>query len=150
MLKEGDKLPRLYLNDENNNPHNLYDYVSNKGLVVYFYPKDGTPGCTAQACSFRDSYEDFIKAGANVVGISKDTPSSHKKFKADYRLPFPLLSDIDGKASEQFGVPKLLGFLEGRVTFVADKNGVIIYTFNSSLLPTKHIANALEAIQKQN
>ena len=102
----------------------LRDLVKERGLVVYFYPKDDTPGCTAESCSFRDQYEDFVQAGADVVGISADPPDSHSRFASKYRLPFTLLSDGSGEARAAFGVkPALLGLMPGRVTFVFDGQG---------------------------
>jgi peroxiredoxin Q/BCP len=122
--------------------------VGKKPLVIYFYPKDNTPGCTAEACSFRDQYEDFKDLGAEVIGISSDSVSSHQQFSEQYKLPFILLSDNDKKIKTLFGVPSgLFGLLPGRVTYVTDKNGVIQMIFDS-VLATKHIPKALQAIKK--
>jgi peroxiredoxin Q/BCP len=116
--------------------------------VIYFYPKDNTPGCTAQACSFRDQYEDFKDLGAEVIGISSDSVESHQKFSKQYKLPFILLSDHDKKIRRLFGVPSgMFGMLPGRVTYVADKEGKIIMIFDS-MMATKHIPKALEAVKK--
>jgi peroxiredoxin Q/BCP len=117
-------------------------------LVFYFYPKDNTPGCTAQACSFRDKYEDFKDFGAEVIGISGDSIASHQNFTIQYKLPFVLLSDSDKKLRTLFGVPaSFLGLLPGRVTYVADKEGIITMIFDS-VMATKHITKALDAIKK--
>jgi peroxiredoxin Q/BCP len=116
--------------------------------VLYFYPKDHTPGCTAQACAFRDAYQDFTDAGAVVVGVSSDDAATHAGFAEKYHLPFTLLSDRGGAAQKAFGVSKTLGLLPGRVTFVIDKDGVIRHTFNSQFLSTKHIGEALAALEK--
>ena len=114
-----------------------------KPVVIYFYPKDDTPGCTAEACSFRDSYEDFTDAGAEVVGISADSPASHAAFAKKHRLPFVLLSDVGNKVRRQFRVPKsFLGLLPGRVTYIFDKNGVCQRVFDSQLNAKKHVAEA--------
>lgn len=122
--------------------------LGKKPLVIYFYPKDNTPGCTAEACSFRDQYEDFKDLGAEVIGISSDSVSSHQQFSEQYKLPFILLSDNDKKIKTLFGVPSgLFGLLPGRVTYVTDKNGVIQMIFDS-MLATKHIPKALQAIKK--
>jgi peroxiredoxin Q/BCP len=119
-----------------------------KPVVLYFYPKDDTAGCTAQACSFRDQYEDFKDLGAEVIGISSDSVTSHQKFATQHQLPFILLSDSDKKLRKLFGVPSgLLGLIPGRVTYVADKNGIIKLIFDS-MMPTNHISNALKAVKK--
>jgi peroxiredoxin Q/BCP len=116
--------------------------------VLYFYPKDNTPGCTAQACSFRDQYEDFLDLGAEVIGVSGDDFASHQKFTSQYRLPFLLLSDTNRKIRKLFGVPTaLLGMLPGRVTYVIDANGIIQMVFNS-MLAGQHIPKALAAVKK--
>ena len=116
-------------------------------LVLYFYPKDDTPGCTTQACSFRDQYEDFQELGAEVVGVSSDSEQSHQKFAAKHRLPFALLADPDGQVRQRYEVPRaLLGLLPGRVTFVIDKHGVIQYIFNSLSGATDHVSKAKEVL----
>jgi peroxiredoxin Q/BCP len=121
--------------------------VGVKPVVFYFYPKDNTPGCTAQACSFRDQYEDFKDLGAEVIGISSDSIASHNKFAKQYRLPFILLSDNDKKIRNLFGVkPSLLGLIPGRVTYVVDREGVIQMIFDS-VMATNHIPKALEKIK---
>jgi peroxiredoxin Q/BCP len=116
-------------------------------VVVFFYPKDETPGCTAEACSFRDSYDVFQEAGATVVGISGDSPSSHRKFADKHGFPFLLLSDEGGRVRAQFGVPKTLGLFAGRSTYVIDAEGVIRHAFHSQLQATKHVDEALEAVR---
>lgn len=147
-LKVGDKIPVFSTKDSNGNDFDSNNLIGLKPLVIYFYPKDNTPGCTAQACSFRDQYEDFKDLGAEVIGISSDSEKSHQKFAQRYKLPFILLSDDDKKIRKLFGVPSgLLGLLPGRVTYVADKTGVIQMVFDS-MMATKHIPKALEAIKK--
>jgi peroxiredoxin Q/BCP len=117
-------------------------------VVLYFYPKDDTPGCTAQACSFRDQYEDFKDLGAEVVGISSDSEASHQKFTAKHHLPFQLLADEKGEVRKLYEVPRsLLGLLPGRVTFVIDKNGIIQYIFNSLSGATDHVRNAKQVLE---
>jgi peroxiredoxin Q/BCP len=128
-------------------PVRLRDKIG-KTLVIYFYPKDETPGCTAEACSFRDSYEDFVAAGAEVIGVSRDDAASHDKFKAHHRLPFTLLTDPDGKVAAAFGVKKTLGILPGRVTFVVDKAGLIQHRFESQIRVGKHVDEALAMVRK--
>nr|WP_315177464.1 peroxiredoxin [uncultured Flavobacterium sp.] len=147
-LKVGDIIPNFKAKDANGNDFDSQNIVGKKPLVIYFYPKDNTPGCTAEACSFRDQYEDFKNLGAEVIGISSDSVSSHQQFSEQYKLPFILLSDNDKKIKTLFGVPSgLFGLLPGRVTYVTDKNGVIQMIFDS-VLATKHIPKALQAIKK--
>ncbi|MDI5887338.1 MULTISPECIES: peroxiredoxin [Flavobacterium] len=147
-LKVGDTIPNFKAKDANGNDFDSQNIVGKKPLVIYFYPKDNTPGCTAEACSFRDQYEDFKDLGADVIGISSDSVSSHQQFSEQYKLPFILLSDNDKKIKTLFGVPSgLFGLLPGRVTYVTDKNGVIQMIFDS-VLATKHIPKALQAIKK--
>ncbi len=118
-------------------------------MVIYFYPKDDTPGCTKEACTFRDQYEDFVAAGAQVVGISADSPESHRQFAAKYRLPFLLLSDRQNTVRSLFGVKgDLFGLIPGRVTFVADAQGIVRHVFSSQLNATRHVAEALEVIKR--
>lgn len=134
MLKEGNKAPEFTLTDQNSNKVSLSDYKGQK-VVVYFYPKDHTPGCTRQACAFRDTYQEFKKKNVKVIGISKDDTSSHAKFEKDYELPFTLLSDTDLKVANDFGVvveksmfgKKSIGM--SRSTFIIDEDGIIIKVF---------------------
>lgn len=116
-------------------------------VVLYFYPADDTPGCTAEACSFRDSYEAFTDAGAVVIGVSGNDTTSHTKFADKHRLPFSLLSDTDGSLRSSYGVKKSLGLLPGRVTYVIDPSGVVRKVFSSQLRATKHIDEALATIR---
>ncbi|WP_413999234.1 peroxiredoxin [Flavobacterium sp. W1B] len=147
-LKVGDKIPNFKAKDANGNDFDSSAIVGVKPLVVYFYPKDNTPGCTAEACSFRDQYEDFKDLGAEVIGISSDSVTSHQQFAQHYRLPFILLSDNDKKIRKLFGVPSsLLGLLPGRVTYVVDKNGIIKMVFDS-MMAAKHISKALEMVRE--
>lgn len=145
-LKIGDKIPNFTALDTLGNKFDSQNLVGKKPLVIYFYPKDNTPGCTAQACSFRDQYEDFLELGAEVIGISSDSVASHKKFSKQYRLPFILLSDSDKKIRTLFGVPSaVFGLLPGRVTYVVNKEGIITMQFDS-MLATKHISKAIAAL----
>lgn len=147
-LKVGDIIPSFTVKESNGNTFESKNYVGTKPLVIYFYPKDNTPACTAQACSFRDQYEDFVDLGAEVIGISSDTEKSHDQFAVKYKLPFILLSDYDKKIRNLFGVPTgLFGLIPGRVTYVADKSGKIVMIFDS-MLAVKHIPKAFEAIKK--
>jgi thioredoxin-dependent peroxiredoxin len=147
-LSVGDKIPHFSAKDSNGNDFDSAFVLGKKPVVFYFYPKDNTPGCTAQACSFRDQYQDFKDLGAEVIGISSDTMASHEKFVKQYKLPFLLLSDNDKKLRKLFGVkPGLFGMIPGRVTYVVDNNGVIQLIFDS-MLATNHIPKALEKIKK--
>jgi peroxiredoxin Q/BCP len=147
-LKVGDKIPNFVAKDTEGNDFDIKELVGKKPLVIYFYPKDSSPGCTAQACSFRDQYEDFKDLGAEVIGISGDSVDSHKKFAKQYKLPFILLSDNYKKIRKLFGVSSsMFGMLPGRVTYVADKNGEIKMIFDSSMMATKHITKALQSIK---
>lgn len=147
-LKVGDKIPSFTAKDTHGDDFDSLDLIGKKALVIYFYPKDNTPGCTVQACSFRDQYEDFKDLGAEVIGISSDSVASHEKFTQQYKLPFTLLSDSDKKIRKLFGVPSgLFGLLPGRVTYVADKTGTIIMIFDS-MKAKGHISKALEVIRE--
>ncbi|MGG7035838.1 MAG: peroxiredoxin [Flavobacterium sp.] len=147
-IKVGDKIPFFNAKDLNGNEFNSAYFIGKKAVVYYFYPKDNTPGCTREACDFRDSYEDFKDLGAEVVGISKDSVTSHKEFAMQYRLPFLLLSDSKNEIRKLFGVPKdFLGLLPGRTTYVTNKEGIVIFVFDS-ISGSKHISKALDAIKK--
>ena len=126
----------------------LKELIGQKTIVLYFYPKDETAGCTAEACSFRDSYEDFKAAGAEVIGVSTDDATSHEAFKKHHRLPFTLLTDPGGAAAKTLGVKKTFGLIPGRVTFVIDRAGVIRHRFDSQVRVQKHVAEALEIVRK--
>jgi thioredoxin-dependent peroxiredoxin len=146
-LQVGDRIPDFSLPDADGKEVSSKDLIGEKPLVLYFYPKDETPGCTAQACSFRDSYEDFVELGARVIGVSSDSTASHQKFVKKHGLPFSVLSDRGGKLRQLFAVPKTLGFLPGRVTYVIDKKGIIQSIFNSQIQAKRHVAEALQALK---
>ncbi|KAF2304151.1 hypothetical protein P3X46_019647 [Hevea brasiliensis] len=146
-VNKGQVPPPFTLKDQDGKNVNLSKFKG-KPVVVYFYPADETPGCTKQACAFRDSYEKFKKAGAEVVGISGDDPSSHKAFAKKYRLPFTLLSDEGNKIRKEWGVPAdLFGALPGRQTYVLDKKGVVQLIYNNQFQPEKHIDETLKLLQ---
>jgi thioredoxin-dependent peroxiredoxin len=144
-LAVGDAAPDFELVAQDGEKVKLSDQRG-QWVVVYFYPADDTPGCTAEACSFRDSYEDFTDAGATVIGISGDDTESHQKFAAKHNLPFTLLSDDDGKVRKTWGVGKSLGLLPGRVTFVISPEGVVRKRFSSQLRAKQHKNEALATI----
>lgn len=128
-LKVGDKSPEFSLMDERGRLVSLRDYLGKKVVILYFYPKDFTPGCTAEACSFRDDYKIYEERGAVVVGVSLDSVESHMKFSEKYNLPFLLLSDSRKEVAKAYGVLGTGGFLAKRVTFVIDKEGKIAAVF---------------------
>lgn len=147
MLQLGEKAPTFVLKNHNGEAIQMNDFLGKQPLVIYFYPKNFTPGCVAEACSFRDSFEDFKDAGAVVFGISNDSVASHARFAKKYRLPFNVLSDKGGNIRKLYGVKSdLFGLLPGRETFVIDKEGLIQMRFNS-MQATKHIAKALKIIK---
>lgn len=146
----GDIIPDFTLKDQKGNEFHLSSVKGKKNLVIYFYPKNFTPGCVKEACSFRDSFEEFKDAGAEVIGISSDSEASHAKFATRYSLPFTLLSDENGLVRKKFGVKNhFFGLLPGRETYVADKEGRVVSVFNS-MDASKHIRHALEMISKEN
>ena len=146
-LKVGDLVPYFELNDQKGELFKSDTVIGQKPAVVYFYPKDETPGCTAEACSFRDSYEDFKELGAEVIGISSDSIGSHKRFAQRHRLPFILLADTKKVVQRLFKLPKILfGLYIKRITFVIDEVGKVVYV-HDSLLATSHIKKALKALK---
>ena len=147
-LKVGDKLPDFSAKDTNGNLFNSKDYIGKQSLVIYFYPKDETKVCTQQACSFRDTYQEFKDLGAEVIGVSADSVQSHVKFKSKFNLPFILLSDNDKKLRKLFGVENDFLIIPGRQTFVVDKNGFVVMVFNS-MLGNVHIEKALTSLKKE-
>lgn len=144
----GDAVPDFALPDQTGALMNLRDVLSKSNVVLFFYPKDDSPGCTAEACAFRDQFEVFKEAGAEVMGISSDSVESHCNFAAKHRLPFTLLSDEGGAVRKLFGVPSSLGVFDGRVTYVIDKEGMVRHMFSSQLNINAHINEALDVLQK--
>ena len=143
----GDRAPDFSLPDRTGKTVHLSDFRG-KPVVLYFYPKDDTPGCTKEACAFRDSFEAFKDAGAEVVGVSSDSGESHQKFAEKFHLPFTLVSDAGGNVRKRYGVPATLGLLPGRVTFVIDRDGIVRHVFNSQLQATKHVDEALAVLKR--
>ena len=148
MLGMGDRAPEFSGTDQNGKTVSLSAYQDKQAVVLYFYPKDFTPGCTKEACSFRDAYEVFADAGAAVIGVSGDTAESHQKFTTEHKLPFSLISDSKGKIRSAFGVPRTAGLIPGRVTFVIDKKGIIRFRFSSQTDIQKHVGDALAEVKK--
>jgi thioredoxin-dependent peroxiredoxin len=147
-IQVGDVAPEFDLPDASGKRIRLADFKGRQAVVLYFYPKDDTPGCTKEACSFRDQYEAFKDAGAEVVGVSSDSEASHGKFAQKHRLPFVLVADKGGQLRKRYGVPATLGLLPGRVTYVIDRGGVVRHVFNSQLQATKHVDEALAVLKR--
>jgi thioredoxin-dependent peroxiredoxin len=146
-INVGDKAPDFELMKPDGSVFRLKDQLKETNVVLYFYPKDNTPGCTKQACEFRDQYEVFKEHEAEVVGISADSSDSHDEFERSHRLPFVLLSDTGNKVRNMFGVPRKFGIIPGRVTYVIDKDGIVRYIFNSMTKPLEHVKNALDVLK---
>ncbi|WP_218081711.1 peroxiredoxin [Anthocerotibacter panamensis] len=146
-VKIGDKAPDFTLTSQAGEEVRLSGFWGKKSVVLYFYPKDDTPGCTAESCAFRDSYAVFKEAGAEVIGVSGDSPSDHRQFAAKHNLPFTLLSDTGNKVRQLFGVPATFWVLPGRVTYVMDREGVIRHIFDSAFDFQAHISEALKIVK---
>ncbi len=125
----------------------LKGFFGKKSVVLFFYPKDDTPGCTKEACAFRDSYEKFSNLNAEILGVSSDSVESHKRFAENHSLPFTLLSDEGGKVRRLYGVPKTFGLFPGRVTYVIDKNGIVRHIFSSQIGVDRHVEEALKVLR---
>jgi peroxiredoxin Q/BCP len=147
-IQAGDKAPDFTLPSQTGEPVRLRDRLSERSVVLYFYPRDETRGCTAEACAFRDSYEVFADAGAEVIGVSSDSVDRHAGFADHHKLPFTLLSDQGGAVRKSYGVPAALGMLPGRVTYVIDRAGTVRHVFNSMTNIGRHIEDALTVVRK--
>ncbi len=146
-LKVGDQIPEFSLIDQSGKSRNNNEFKG-KPLVLFFYPKDDTPGCTIEACGFRDKYDLFKILGASVCGVSNGNEESHREFSRKNNLPYPLLSDDGNKLRKAFGVPKVLGIIEGRVTYVIDAKGIIRHVFEDLLNGPAHIKEALKVLKQ--
>src|SRR5215472_13131218 len=147
-IQVGDKAPDFTLPSQSGDQVRLHDRLGERVVVLYFFPKDGTPGCTAEACAFRDSHEVFTDAGAEVIGVSSDSIDSHAAFAGRHKLPFTLLSDEGGRVRKSYGVPVVLGLLPGRVTYVIDRRGMVRHVFNSMTNISQHVDDALEVVRQ--
>jgi peroxiredoxin Q/BCP len=144
----GDAAPDFTLPAQDGTRVTLSSFRGEKVVVLYFYPKDETAGCTREACAFRDSHDAFAEAGAQVIGVSADSVASHDRFAKKHGLPFTLVADADNAVREAYGVPKsLFGLLPGRVTYVIDRDGIVRHVFSSQASIGKHIEGALEVVQ---
>ena len=146
-IEVGSEIPEFTLPDQDGKEFNVKDFIGKKNLVIYFYPKDDTPGCTKEACYFRDQYEIFNEADTIIIGISSQSVISHKKFADKYKLDFTLLSDENSAIRKMFGAFSL-GIIPGRVTYVVNKKGIVIYIFDSQIEATKHVDEALRTLKE--
>jgi thioredoxin-dependent peroxiredoxin len=147
-IQVGDKAPDFTLPSQSGEPVRLYDRLGGQAVVLYFYPKDETRGCTAEACAFRDSHEVFTEAGAEVIGVSSDSVDRHAAFAGRHSLPFTLLSDQKGQVRKEYGVPSVLGLIPGRVTYVIDRQGTVRHVFNSLTGVDQHVNEALDVVRR--
>ena len=147
-IQVGDKAPDFTLPSQSGEQVRLYDRLGERVVVLYFYPKDNTSGCTAEACAFRDSHETFTDAGAEVIGVSSDSADKHASFAGQHNLPFTLLSDKGGKVRKSYGVPTVLGVIPGRVTYVIDRTGTVRLVFSSMTNIDQHVKDALDVVKQ--
>ena len=147
-MKVGDRVPAFELLDQDGKAFSLAEALGQGPVVLFFYPRDETPVCTAEACSFRDANDDFVNAGAQVFGISSDDVSSHKRFADKHRLNYRLLADVGGKVRARLGVPRAyFGLKDGRVTYVVDSGGVVRLVHEATLSAQAHVDQAIEVIR---
>jgi peroxiredoxin Q/BCP len=142
----GAKAPDFALPSQSGETVRLGDFLG-KLVVLFFYPKDDTPGCTKEVCAFRDNFEEYGKLDAEVIGVSSDSVESHRAFAEKHDLPFALLSDEGGKVRKLYGVPNTLGLFPGRVTYVIDELGVVKHVFSSQLGVERHVQEAIGALR---
>jgi peroxiredoxin Q/BCP len=146
-IKVGDPAPDFELEAVTGEKVRLTDFRGRKNVVLFFYPKDETAGCTLEACTFRDAYEDFVGVGAEVIGVSADSLESHNRFAYRHRLPFLLLSDPKGLVGARYDVRKALGIFPGRVTFLIDKEGIVRHVTDGRLRFRDHVTESLQALK---
>ena len=149
-IKVGNTAPDFTLPDQTGSVVSLSNFRGQTAVVLYFYPKDDTPGCTAESCAFRDQYEVFKNAGAEVIGVSGDSTESHQRFATKYNLPFTLLTDQGDQIRKEYGATAAFGLFPGRVTYVIDKQGVVQYVFDSMFNFKGHVEEALKTLQTLN
>ena len=146
-VKVGSVAPNFTLPSQSGEMVSLEHFLGHKPVVLFFYPKDDSPGCTRQVCAFRDDYVEFGKLDAEIIGISSDSVESHRSFAAKHRLPYALVSDDGAKVRKLYGVPNTLGLFPGRVTYVIDREGIVRYIFSSQVGIDRHVEDALEALE---
>ncbi|MCJ7762827.1 peroxiredoxin [Candidatus Bathyarchaeota archaeon] len=147
-VKVGDKAPDFTLPSQMGDNVMLSEFFGKKNIVLYFYPKDESRGCTKEACAFRDKYEELTNLGAEVIGVSGQSVESHKSFATHYGLPFILLSDEDNKVRKLYGVPSTMGIVPGRVTYIIDKKGIVRSIFSSQAQAEKHVEEAAKTLKQ--
>ena len=147
-IRPGDKAPDFTLPSQSGEQVRLYDRLGERVVVLYFYPRDDTRGCTAEACAFRDSFEAFTDAGAEVIGVSSDSVDRHAAFAGKHKLPFTLLSDQGGRVRKSYGVPAVVGLIPGRVTYVIDRQGTVRHSFSSMTNIGQHVSDALRVVRR--
>ena len=145
-VKEGDRAPDFSLESQDGHKVSLQDYIGMKNVIMYFYPKDFTRGCTAETKTFSSNYDDIKNLEAEVIGISSDPVETHGRFANECGVRFPMLSDKGGKVRALYGVKSSLGVIPGRVTFVIDRQGIVRSVFSSQISPKRHISKALEVL----
>ncbi len=146
-MKIGAQIPEFPLKDRNGTSISSHSFIGKKKVVVYFYPKDETKVCTAQACAFRDSFQDFLDLGCEVIGISSDSDERHQQFMSRHKLPFILVSDPQKEIRKLFGVPKdVFGLLPGRYTYIFNRDGILIKIFHAAFNANAHITTALDVL----
>jgi thioredoxin-dependent peroxiredoxin len=146
-VSAGEAAPDFALPSASGETVRLSDFRGKSEVVLFFYPKDHSPACTMEACSFRDSYEAFRAAGAEVIGISADSEESHQGFARRFRLPFRLLADREGAVRARYGIPRTFGLVPGRVTYLIDREGIVRHVFSSQFQPWRHVAEALGVLR---
>ncbi len=147
-VQVGDVAPNFTLPTQSGASVTLSDFRDKTAVVLYFYPRDDSSGCTAEACAFRDSYQVFKDAGVEVIGVSSDSEEAHQRFATKHKLPFILVSDQKGALRKRYGVPSTFGLIPGRVTYIIDKEGIVRHIFSSQFTPEKHITEALGTLKK--
>jgi peroxiredoxin Q/BCP len=147
-VKVGDKAPDFTLPSQMGDNVTLSEFFGKKNIVLYFYPKDESPGCTKEACTFRDSYQELTNLGAEVLGVSGQSVESHKSFATHYGLPFILLSDKENMVRELYGVPSTMGIIPGRVTYIIDKKGIVRHVFSSQTQAQRHVEEAKKTLME--
>ncbi|MBI3863921.1 MAG: peroxiredoxin [Planctomycetia bacterium] len=146
-IQVGDPAPEFTVTASDGQRVSLADFRGKQAVVVFFYPRDNTSVCTAEACAFRDAYEDFVEAGAAVIGVSSSSDQSHRAFSASHRLPYLLVSDADGALRKLFGVPDAFFVIPRRVTFVIDRDGIVRHVFSALFQGKEHVDEALKTVR---
>jgi thioredoxin-dependent peroxiredoxin len=146
MPRVGERAPEFELRDQKGTAVRLGELLEKGPVVIFFYPKDDTAGCTKEACRFRDEFERFRQTGAQIVGVSSDSVESHLRFAAKYTLPYTLLSDPGGRVRKLYGATSFFGLIPGRATFVIDRKGIVRHVFSSQSRFEEHVDEALRGL----